>query len=132
MLCRIFDDSAFTNLAFANLKLRLDKRDDAAPLRQERPDSRQDFCRRDEGYIDRYKIEPLIEIFRFQVTRIDTFAHVNSRVVTQTPVELIVANINGYNFARAVLQQAISESAGRCRSEEHTSELQSPMYLVCR
>src|SRR5437879_11291762 len=112
MLCRIFDDSTFTNLAFANLKLRLDKRDDVASLRQERPDSRQDFCRRDEGYIDRYKIEPLIEIFRFQVTRIDTFAHFNSRVVAQTP--------------------ETGRFRSEVRSEEHTSELQSPMYLVCR
>src|SRR5215210_9564279 len=26
----------------------------------------------------------------------------------------------------------VASDAGLCRSEEHTSELQSPMYLVCR
>src|SRR5437879_9568088 len=26
----------------------------------------------------------------------------------------------------------LRDSTGTCRSEEHTSELQSPMYLVCR
>src|SRR5437764_8240307 len=28
--------------------------------------------------------------------------------------------------------KAVPQSAGQHRSEEHTSELQSPMYLVCR
>src|ERR1017187_10867271 len=33
--------------------------------------------------------------------------------------------------ARKVARRAVEEVRG-CRSEEHTSELQSPMYLVCR
>src|SRR5437762_10575642 len=34
--------------------------------------------------------------------------------------------------AKTFLDWAISDSAMQERSEEHTSELQSPMYLVCR
>src|SRR5437763_4805200 len=38
-----------------------------------------------------------------------------------------------WNSGRAQPARMASESAlGRNRSEEHTSELQSPMYLVCR
>src|SRR5437762_4823003 len=29
-------------------------------------------------------------------------------------------------------QNPVDDPSSRCRSEEHTSELQSPMYLVCR
>src|SRR5437762_9126217 len=37
------------------------------------------------------------------------------------------------NFAeRGRPDRGFSEGSGRGRSEEHTSELQSPMYLVCR
>src|SRR5436189_1562232 len=42
----------------------------------------------------------------------------------------------GVQFARAIVppgaQTLKSSAATRSRSEEHTSELQSPMYLVCR
>ena len=47
------------------------------------------------------------------MARVDAFAHLDSRVVAQTPVELIMAHVNGYNCARVVLQQAVSESTGR-------------------
>src|SRR5690348_17915659 len=36
----------------------------------------------------------------------------------------------GEDFVRLVL--ALGADAGRLRSEEHTSELQSPVHLVCR
>src|SRR3712207_7354376 len=35
-------------------------------------------------------------------------------------------------IARSALQRSWSEREGRFRSEEHTSELQSRQYLVCR
>src|SRR5687767_15487376 len=47
------------------------------------------------------------------------------------------ATLYGYfaskeELLRAVLDQAVNEEADRLRSEEHTSELQSLAYLVCR
>ena len=41
------------------------------------------------------------------------------------------ANDLGLNALNDPLDSRLSESAAE-RSEEHTSELQSPMYLVCR
>src|SRR5437762_13714069 len=35
-------------------------------------------------------------------------------------------------FSRILSSAAMTKSRAGCRSEEHTSELQSPMYLVCR
>src|SRR5205807_9676203 len=47
------------------------------------------------------------------MARVDAFAHLDSRVVAQTPVEPIMAHVDGYNCARVVLQQAASESTAR-------------------
>src|SRR5437762_13948834 len=40
----------------------------------------------------------------------------------------------GFTFEAVVAEELTSnqDEMVRCRSEEHTSELQSPMYLVCR
>src|SRR3712207_7872393 len=54
------------------------------------------------------------------------------------PVEEVVAITMGPPTAARVLQQALTRGADRAihltdpRSEEHTSELQSRQYLVCR
>src|ERR1017187_9749616 len=39
---------------------------------------------------------------------------------------------NSLNWPQVRLAEARSFIRSACRSEEHTSELQSPMYLVCR
>src|SRR5262245_52450457 len=48
------------------------------------------------------------------MTRIDSFAHCDARVVANFPVELIVPYIQRGYFARAVLQQTVGKSARRC------------------
>jgi len=93
MLCRIFNDAAFTNFAFANFKLRFDKGDDAAAFSQQRNDSGQNFGCRDKGDIDRDQVELLVEVFRFQITSIDAFADFNAGIAAQSPIKLIVADI---------------------------------------
>src|SRR5437762_9979176 len=40
--------------------------------------------------------------------------------------------LNGLVSAQLALALVLLTGAGLLRSEEHTSELQSPMYLVCR
>src|SRR5437762_7906263 len=64
---------------------------------------------------------------------------VGRRVIQQTVAHLGELDEHGRFEARALARQLIGapEQAGLfedgCRrSEEHTSELQSPMYLVCR
>src|SRR5437879_7505139 len=53
-------------------------------------------------------------------TRVVAFTHVSNVLGTVTPVVDIVRRARSVNAITVV------------RSEEHTSELQSPMYLVCR
>src|SRR3712207_7386285 len=51
------------------------------------------------------------------------------------PVEVKVADVTGVEVklaAEAVLTGKVLDPAGAPRSEEHTSELQSRQYLVCR
>src|SRR5437879_11598614 len=47
-----------------------------------------------------------------------------------SPILLLVANRDWDNWTRVMQVEDLSDE--EARSEEHTSELQSPMYLVCR
>src|SRR5947208_8180033 len=51
-----------------------------------------------------------------------------------TPLENSIAQANGIDFMSSASRQSVSTitAALRLRSEEHTSELQSPDHLVCR
>src|SRR5437762_7761579 len=40
--------------------------------------------------------------------------------------------VSPHSFANASATKVLPVPIGKTRSEEHTSELQSPMYLVCR
>src|SRR5437879_9482327 len=46
--------------------------------------------------------------------------------------KFVVENIGGAGGTTGALRAARAPADGYTRSEEHTSELQSPMYLVCR
>ncbi len=48
-----------------------------------------------------------------EVARVDALAHFDARVCAQPPVDLVVADIDGDDAPRAVLQEAVGEAAGR-------------------
>ena len=77
VLRRISDDAAFADFVLAYFKLWFDERDDSTLLSQQGNDRGQDHGSGDERDIDRRQIELLIEVFRFQITRIDAFAKFN-------------------------------------------------------
>ncbi len=52
------------------------------------------------------------KVFRLEVTRVDAFSNFDARIRAQSPVDLVVANVEGDDFARPMLQQAIGEAAG--------------------
>src|SRR3712207_7137378 len=67
----------------------------------------------------------------------------DARILPQPMVQLTVSDVDRVDPRGATLQEAIGEAAGAraevggnlvldIRSEEHTSELQSRQYLVCR
>src|SRR5438876_7411570 len=67
---------------------------------------------------------PYTTLFRSLVVELQTRAHLDLAVVGALRELLAV-------FRRVVLPQRIGRRRGT-RSEEHTSELQSPVHLVCR
>src|SRR5437879_10155422 len=48
------------------------------------------------------------------------------------PVSVLFEAFTHVKFYRRSFFDVVEDEGGRYRSEEHTSELQSPMYLVCR
>src|SRR3712207_7012719 len=59
------------------------------------------------------------------------FSEVRLGIAPATIAPFVVRKI-GFSQARALFLTGERFSAGRARSEEHTSELQSRQYLVCR
>src|SRR3712207_7023258 len=50
--------------------------------------------------------------------------------LTGPRVDSVLAHVRGHRMAKAAAEQAVLDA--ELRSEEHTSELQSRQYLVCR
>src|SRR5437764_6747301 len=72
---------------------------------------------------------PYTTLFRSEVTKyLQTSLAMSAQVPEITPLlgKLLQFGVRGFRVGRD-LEATIEE-----RSEEHTSELQSPMYLVCR
>src|SRR5947209_17329200 len=109
---RLFHYPALAYFTTAHFELGFDERHDAAGRAQQRHDRWQDLCRRYECYIDRGEVELWAKVCRLQVPRVDAFAQLDARIVSQSPVELVVADINCQHPARAVLQKAVGEPAG--------------------
>src|SRR5437762_11404100 len=59
---------------------------------------------------------------------------IRDAMVNGEPLVLISGDVHGFNAHRlaAVMMSYSRHELLILRSEEHTSELQSPMYLVCR
>src|SRR5437762_4734397 len=55
-----------------------------------------------------------------------------ARRLSQQPNLFVVDNPRGISVAEAIGRYKNNPNIVYSRSEEHTSELQSPMYLVCR
>src|SRR5437879_8419491 len=96
----------------------------------------------------RKRVEILREFQRLLCEKKSDVARVITREAGKPYVEALLTEVmvvldaarwlidNAYSLLRDELVDhgnlAMKTKAGRIRSEEHTSELQSPMYLVCR
>src|SRR5437879_12829117 len=76
--------------------------------------------------IDRFKLRVPLFGDLIRKTAISRFSRTLGTLVTSGVPILQALNITRDTAGNAVIAKAIS------RSEEHTSELQSPMYIVCR
>ena len=64
-----------------------------------------------EGHVDHRKVGGRVE--GLERARVRALAHLDARVVAQLLRELPVARVDGHDLARAALEQAVGESAGR-------------------
>ena len=118
MQSRIPHDTAFTDLALADLELGFDQRQDGGVLLHKWEDSRYDNFEGNKRNVDRDEIDRLSDGFKRQVADVGPFEDSNARVLPQFPSQLAIADIDGEYFARTVLDEAIGETArGRAHIE---------------
>lgn len=113
-------------------ELRFDEGDDAPARPKQAGGGLQESTQRNEGTIDGHQIRCLKwrwEPRRGQMPRVGSFHDDHTRILTEFPRQLALTDIDGMDTDRAVLQQAIGESTGRC-PEVHsrkTSHIESEL-----
>jgi hypothetical protein len=127
MLLRITNYSAWSYFTFAHFKLRFDQRNDTPTFGQQRNDGREDGgCGNKRNVHDR-EVETFGEILQRQKPRVDALTDLDPAIGSQAPIDLIVSDIDCHDPTRAVLQQAVSETA--CRSAYVKAEQASGINL---
>lgn len=113
MLSRVTDHPPLPNLPATNFKLRLDQGYQLGAGREQRQSRRQHLVEGDEGGINDAQIGVCAESSRFQVPDVGAFQADHPRIDAEFPGQLAVTDIDGKNLCRAMLQQAVGETAGR-------------------
>ena len=113
MHLRIPDNAFFTDLFAPGLKLRLDEADDCSIVFQQRTDRRQDELYGDERQIHDREIQRFRDLIARDIAHIRALHGDHARIVAQAPGQLAIADIDGIDLCRAVLQQHIREATGR-------------------
>ena len=103
----------FPNQFPAGFKLGLDETNSFAALFQQPIQDRQHQLKRNKGNINRSKIQQLRYLFFGNMTDIDALQVDNALITAKFPSQLAVADIDGVDLLRAVLQHAVSEAARR-------------------
>ncbi len=133
MKCRIPHDTAFADLTLADLELGLDQRQDGGVLLHKLKDSRYDDSEGNKRNVDRDEVDRLADGFKGQVANVGPFDDSNARVLSQFPSQLAIADIDGVNLARTVLEQAVGEAArGRAHIEADLVRQRRPQRLAGR
>ena len=110
---RIGDEPMPAHFLAASLELRLDEGHDVGAGRDEYRNRGEDMPQRDEGHIDRDKIDRLRHHVPRERARVDAFANHDTRVVAQAPIELAVADVERDHAFGASLQQYVGKPTGR-------------------
>src|SRR5437879_7679706 len=92
----------------------------------------------DEPSIRKY-LQTLLEVDGFEVETVSSGKDALEKVNKGERPDFIILDVlmpemNGLETLKELMQvdRSLNVIMLSCRSEEHTSELQSPMYLVCR
>ena len=108
----IADHALLADLLSARFELWLDEADDLTILGDQSLHHRQHELQADEADIDGHEACLLPDILRLHIADVCLLHADHARVVPELPVELTVADIDGENLDRTVLQHAVGEAAG--------------------
>ena len=109
----IAHNAVLSNARLPHLELRFNQSDDLPALGEKRPHDGQHLIQRDECHVDRGKIKRNAKHLRRHIADIGTLHVDDSRIRTQLPIELTVADIDRIDARGAVLQHTVGESARR-------------------
>ena len=118
---RIGDEPALLYLLAARFELRLDECHHVAFRCEEGRKRGEDVLERDERHVDGDQVDLVWHIILCKRSRIDTFSDDHARIRAETPVELIVADVERDDIARLLLQEDIGESPGRGADVERSA-----------
>ena len=108
----ITDHALLADLLSTRFELRLDEADDLTILGDQGLHHRQHELQADKADIDGHEPCLLSDILRLHIADVRLLHADHTRIVSELPVELAVADIDGEDPDRTVLQHAVGEAAG--------------------
>ena len=102
----------------SRLELRLDQCKQARRKPRERKGARQNQLEGDEAHIDADEIRELGPLVIFQLTNVRLLDRDDLRTLPKLGVQLVAADIDGIDAARAASEEDVAESARRCTNVE--------------
>ncbi len=104
---------ALLDVALAGLELRLDQRDQLGARRGQRQRRRQHVLERDEADVDGDDVGGIAEAGGIELANVGAFERHDLRPVAQARMQLVAADVDRVDPARAARQQHLGEAAGR-------------------
>jgi hypothetical protein len=95
-----------------------DERDDVGTRHQQRWDARKDVPKGNERDIDRHNVDRRRKIGKFECARVRFFDDHDTRIVSESPIELTVTHVVRDHSRRATPQKHVGEASGRCSDVE--------------
>ena len=110
---RFPDHALFAHFVPSGLELGLDKAQHLALAGfQQIFDSRKDDFQRNETHVNDAQVQRLPQVLCLHIADVGPLHDDHTGVISNLPVQLAVAHIDGKDFFRSLLQQAIREAAG--------------------
>src|SRR3989442_7504611 len=122
---RRVSNDPLAHLGTTRFELGLDQRNHVATWPQDRWHDGQDLAERDERDVDDDEVDQAWQITGGEVARIEAFDDDHTRIVSQRPVELAVADVERDHARRAALEQGVGEPSGRSPDVERLASLHS-------
>ncbi|MMZ60462.1 hypothetical protein D1872_225550 [compost metagenome] len=125
MYFRIAHHAGFSYFLPPGLELRLNQGGDIRGAGEQLQERRKNNFQRDKRHVDAGETRTgSVQIGGSHIAKIRPLFDVDTLIVTERPIELIVADIDRVNVTGSVLQCAIGEPSGRGSDIQHDSSVQ--------